>query len=302
MSDQITTIRAPRNTVLVDPELNSRKTCDPKAQDRLTASIKAQGIISPPLVIRAEQLGKKYKDMTLGLVLIAGFRRQASLDSIFGTADDVSHEYRLAPETWDLTDAMAANLTENLAREDISPYELATRCAELREIGLSPKEISQKVRALDCEQGDRKPLSETHINNLVRCATQLQPEILEAWKNQHPRASVRVLIQLAAEKDAATQLSMWKGIENPQVEGEGGEEGGEGSGEGGGGLSEPRDKRKRPTRPQLEIMIESVKAAGKEGKREAEFVRGAVAALKYAAGLAAGIPGVKLAEDEGGAE
>jgi hypothetical protein len=300
MSDQITTITAARNTVLVDPELNSRKSIDEKAQDRLTSSIKAQGIISPPLVIRAEQLGKKYAGTDRPLVLIAGFRRQNSLDSIFGVEADAIHEYRLAPESWDLADAMAANLTENLAREDISPYELATRCAELREIGLTPKEISQKVRALDCEQGDRKPLSETHINNLVRCATQLQPEILEAWKVQHPRASVRVLIQLAAEKDAATQLSMWKGIENPQPEGEGEGEGGEG-GEGG-GLKEPRDTRRRPTRPQLEIMIEGVKAAGKEGKREPEFVRGAVAALKYAAGLAAGIPGVKLAEDEEGEE
>lgn len=294
--DQITNIQALRNQILVDPELNSRKTLDPKAIERLASSIKHQGLISPCLVIKAEQLGKKYAASGMPFVLIAGFRRQAALDSIAGTADDIGHEYRLAPDSWELADAMAANLTENLAREDISPFELASRCAELRAIGLSPKEISQKVRALDCEQGDRKPLSETHINNLVRCVTQLQAEILEAWKAQHPRASIRVLIQLAAEKDAATQLSMWKGIENPQVEGDGEGEGGEG-GEGG-GQREPKDRRPRPTRPQLEIMIEGVKAAGKEGKRESEFVRGAVAALKYAAGLSNGIPGVKLAEGE----
>lgn len=295
MSDQITTITAKRSDVLIDPDLNSRKTIDQKALDRLTSSIKAQGIISPCLVIHSSQLGKKYENSPQPLVLIAGFRRQAALDAINGTEAEVVHEYRLAPESWDLSDAMAANLTENLAREDISPYELATRCAELRAIGLTPEEISKKVRALDCEQGDRKPLSVTHINNLVRCATQLQPEILEAWKAQHPRASVRVLIQLAAEKDAAIQLSMWKGIENPQPEGE---EGGEGEGGGGSSqLRESKDKRPRPTRPQLEIMIEAVKAAGKEGKREPEYVRGAVAALKYAAGLSKGIPGVKAVEE-----
>lgn len=298
--NQITNVQVLRNEILVDPGLNSRKVMDPKAVERLATSIKHQGLIHPCLIIKTEQLGKRYKDTGFPFTLIAGFRRQAALDSIFDVADpSTGGEYRLAPDSWDLSDAMAANLTENLAREDISPYELATRCAELREIGLNPKEISQKVRAMDCEHGDRKPLSETHINNLVRCATQLHPEILEAWKNQHARASVRVLIQLAAEKDATTQLSMWKGIENPRVEGEGND--GESSGEGN-ETPEPRDKRKRPTRPQLEIMVESVKAAGKEGKREVEFVRGAVAALKYAAGLSAGIPGVKLVEDEGEAE
>lgn len=294
MSDKMTTVQVLRSQVLIDPGLNSRKTIDPKAVDKLASSIRHQGLIHPCLIVKSEQLGKKYEGTGFPFVLIAGFRRHLALDSIFDPADpNTAHEYRLAPDTWDLSDAMAANLTENLAREDISPYELATRCAELREIGLTPKEIAQKVRAMDCEQGDRKPLSETHINNLVRCATQLQPEILEAWKAQHPRASVRVLIQLAAEKDAATQLSMWKGIESPQPEGEESGEGGEG-----GGPREPKDKRPRPTRPQLDIMIEAVKAAGKEGAREAEFVRGAVFALKYAAGYAKGIPGVKLADQE----
>lgn len=292
--DKITSVQVLRSQILVDPDLNSRKVMDPKAVDRLAASIKQQGLIHPCLIVKAEQLGKKYAGTGFPFVLIAGFRRQAALDSLFDPADaNTAHEYRLAPESWDLTDAMAANLTENLAREDITPYELATRCAELREIGLTPKEIAQKVRAMDCEQGDRKPLSETHINNLVRCATQLQPEILAAWKAQHARASVRVLIQLAAEKDAATQLSMWKGIESPQPEGEEGGESGEG-----GGAREPKDRRPRPTRPQLDIMIEAVKAAGKEGAREAEFVRGAVFALKFAAGYAKSIPGVKVPDQE----
>jgi len=297
--DKMTNVSVLRSQILVDPDLNSRKTIDPKAVDKLAGSIRHQGLIHPCLIIKTDQLGEKWSKTGFPFTLIAGFRRHLALDSIFDPTDpETSHEYRLAPDTWTLADAMAANLTENLAREDISPYELATRCAELREIGLSAKEISQKVRAMDCEQGDRKPLSETHILNLVRCATQLQPEILEAWKAQHPRASVRVLIQLAAEKDAATQLSMWQGIESPQAD-TGGEEGGEGGeGAGNSGPREPKDKRPRPTRPQLEIMIESVKAAGKEGKREPDFVRGAVAALKYAAGLSNGIPGVKLAEGE----
>jgi hypothetical protein len=45
---------------------------------------------------------------------------------------------------------------------------------------------------------------------------------------------------------------------------------------------------------QLTMMIESVKAAVKNEKRDPDFGKGAVAALRYAAGLSGGIPGVKL--------
>jgi hypothetical protein len=129
----------------------------------------------------------------------------------------------------------------------------------------------------------------------MRCATSLHEEILKAWQDQHPKASLRVLIQLAAEKDEATQLNMWRGVENPG-EGEGGEEdGGEGSGKADKSNDTPA---RRPTAAQLAIMIEAVKAAVKNEKRDPEFGKGAIAALRFAAGLATGIPGVKLEAEE----
>lgn len=298
---QFTNARVIRSEILVDPELNSRKSADPKKVDKLAQSIKAQGLIHPCLLIRTAQLGDKYEREGLPYVLVCGFRRQAAMDinaESAGLAQDKTEaDYRIAPIDWTIQDAITANLTENLAREDLTTYELAHQCVQLRdEFKMSAKDIANKVRAHDCETGDKKPLSEAHINNLMRCATSLHEEILKAWQEGHPRASLRVLIQLAAEKDETTQLNMWRGVEHPEEASEGeGEGGGEGGGESGGERNPPS---RRPTSAQLTMMIEAVKAAVKAEKRDPEFGKGAVAALRYAAGLALNIPGVKV-EAEG---
>ncbi|MDD5538087.1 MAG: ParB N-terminal domain-containing protein [Candidatus Omnitrophica bacterium] len=298
---QFTNARVIRSEIHVDPELNSRKTVDPKKIDKLAQSIKAQGQIHPCLLIRSAQLGEKYDAEGRPYVLVCGFRRQAALDinaESAGLAEDKTEaDYRIAPIEWTIQDAITANLTENLAREDLTTYELAAQCVELRDqFGMAAKDIAGKVRAHDCEQGDKKPLSEAHINNLMRCATSLHEEILKAWQEQHPRASLRVLIQLAAEKDEETQLKIWRGVEHPEEAGE--EEGGEGGEGEGGGKGDKEPPQRRPTSAQLTIMIEAVKAAVKNEKRDPEFGKGAIAALRYAAGLASGIPGVKLGTEE----
>jgi ParB/RepB/Spo0J family partition protein len=289
---QFTNARIIRSEILVDPDLNSRKSTDPKKIDKLAQSIKAQGLIHPPLLIRCAQLGEEYQNEGLPYVLVCGFRRQAAMDinaESAGLAQDKTEaDYRIAPIDWTIQDAITANLTENLAREDLTTYELAHQCVQLRdEFKMCAKDIANKVRAHDCETGDKKPLSEAHINNLMRCATSLHPDILKAWQDQHPKASLRVLIQLAAEKDEATQLAMWRGVENPQETDD--DEGGEGEDE-----SEREPPARRPTIGQITMMIEAVKAASKEEKIGADKAKGMIAALRFAAGLAANIPGIKL--------
>lgn len=288
-----------RSEILVDPELNSRKTTDPKKIDKLAQSIKSQGLIHPPLLIRCAQLGEQYAKLGVPYALVCGFRRQAALDINSEGAglmpEQQETDYRIAPIEWTIQDAKTANLTENLSREDLTTYELAMQCVELRDdFGMSSKDIAGKVKAHDCEQGDRKPLSEGHINNLMRCATKLHPDILKAWQEGHPKASLRVLIQLAAEADEATQLAMWRGVENPSTAAE---EDPEGEGEEGKAARESAPSH-RPSIAQLTIMMEAVKVAVKNEKRDPEFGKGAVAALRFAAGLALGIPGVKVDEPE----
>lgn len=291
--------RVIRTDILVDPSLNSRKTVDEKKIEKLAQSIKVQGQIHPCLLIRSAQLGEEYASRA-PYVLVCGFRRQLALDinaKNEGMEESKQEaDYRIAPVEWGLAEAITANLTENLAREDLSTYELAMQCLELRDrFKMSAKDISVKVKAHDCELGDKKPLSESHINNMIRCASSLHPEILAAWQDQHPKASLRTLIQLSAEKDADKQLAMWRGVERPE---EDEEDTGRQGGEGESSTGDKEKTAKRPTTPQLLMMIEAVKAAGKEDKKDESFVKGAVAALRYAAGLAASIPGVKVETKE----
>lgn len=298
MANEFTNARVIRNDILVDPNLNSRKTIDESKVNKLRDSIKVQGLIHPCLLIRAAQLGKKYESDGHPYVLVAGFRRQTALDLL---AEDQGNQktqqeadYRIAPIEWTIQDALMANLTENLNREDLSTYELAAQCAELRDsYKLGAKEIAARVRAHDSEQGSRKPLSEAHINNLIRCATSLHPVIIEAWKEQHPKASLRTLIALAAEKDQEAQLRQWQGVEDESEGGEGGGEGGEGSE---GGKAEKEKPARRPTPVQLTIMCERIKDAAKAEKKSEEWAKGAIAALRWAGGMAPTIPGIKLDE------
>ncbi len=296
MPNEFTNARIIRKDILVDPNLNSRKTIDEGKVNKLRDSIKVQGLIHPCLLIRAAQLGKKYESDGHPYVLVAGFRRQTALDMLAedqGLKDtNQEADYRIAPVEWTIQDALMANLTENLSREDLSTYELAAQCAELRDTyKLGAKEIASRVRAHDSEQGSRKPLSEAHINNLIRCATGLHPDIIEAWKEQHPKASLRTLIALAAEKDQDAQLRQWQGVEE-EPEGEGGE-GGEGEG---GGKAEKEKTNRRPSPVQITIMCEKIKDAVKAEKKTDEWAKGAIAALRWAGGTAPNIPGIKADE------
>lgn len=284
-----------RKDILLDPDLNSRKTMDENKINKLRDSIKVQGLINPPLLIRAAQLGKKYESDGHPYVLIAGFRRQTALDMLAedqGVKNDQQEaDYRIAPVSWEIADALMANLTENLAREDLSTYELAMQCVELRDsYKMGAKEIAARVKAHDSEQGSRKVLSEGHINNLIRCAKELHPSILEAWKDQHPKASLRTLIQLAAEKDQEAQLRQWQGVEEAG-EDEGEEDEGEGNNK-----SEKEKPNRRPTSVAITIMIEKIKDAVKAEKKSDEWAKGAIAALRWAGGLASNIPGIKADE------
>jgi ParB/RepB/Spo0J family partition protein len=296
MANEFTTARVIRSEILVDADLNSRKVMDPKKIDKLRDSIKMQGLIHPCLLVRSAQLGKKYEGQGLPYVLVAGFRRQAALD-LLGTDQGLKHEqqeadYRIAPVEWTIQDALMANLSENLSREDLTTFELASQCVELQDTyKLTAKDISHRVRAHDCEVGNKKPLSEAHVNNLMRCIRELHPTILDGWKESHPKASLRTLIQLAAEKDQEVQLRQWQGLLNPQPEED---EGGEGGNAGeGGGRGEDDKPARRPSPAQVTIMIDRIKDAVKDGKKDADWGKGAVAALRWAAGLAPTIPGIK---------
>lgn len=286
---QLSNVRAIRAEILVDGGLNSRQTPDDTEQTKirkLADSMKVQGVLHPPILMRTSQAGKDYKDKAEPYLLIAGFRRHAAMGELGQTEGD----YRLAPATWGLKEAMAANMVENLQREDLSSYDVAMQCARIAEdFKMTGGEVAKMIRAYDSDPEGKQALSEQHVNNLIRCARKLHPSMLKAWKEGHPKASMRTLIKIAGSDEPSEQLKDWKALTEPKTKGEG-------NGAGGGKDKDGKKPRKRPTEAQVIIMIERVKDSDKAD----DWKRGALDALKWAAGTTEKIPGVKWEADSKG--
>lgn len=290
---QLSNIRALHSEILVDTGINSRQTADDAEETKikkLADSMRVQGVLHPPIVMRLSQAGKGYEGKAKKgeqYLLIAGFRRHAAMGELGVSEAD----YRLAPSHWGLKEAMAANMVENLQREDLTHYDTAMQCARIAEnFKLSGAEIAKMIRAYDSNPEGKQALSEQHVNNLIRLVRKLHPAILKAWKEGHKAASMRTLIKIAGNDDHQAQMTEWKAL--TEAKGGKGKDKEEGEGKG-------KDKAKRkPTDAQIVIMIERVK----ESKRPEEWKKGAIDALKWASGTADKIPGVAWEADAGKAK
>lgn len=112
--------------------------------------------------------------------LIFGFRRFAAIS---GKKEDGCLEWPTIKATFAEEDAseidlMFRNLIENVARENLSPYDLAMRCAliqkDAKDDKLSGGDIAKRIGK-----------GTSYVNDLIRYANELHPEILARWKLEH---------------------------------------------------------------------------------------------------------------------
>ena len=152
-----------------DLDFNSRKYYDKEAMDALTADIAQNGLITPLVVgAKADEKGK--------FPLVAGFRRYKALRKLKADVVNVSVLEGNA------TAMVLMNVRENLAREDLSTYELAIACARLKD---GHKMSYAKVA--DAFHGMRG-MSKSYVSRLVRCLEKAPTYVLEAWENpKHDR-------------------------------------------------------------------------------------------------------------------
>lgn len=279
---QMTNLRALRSEIHVDKSINSRKSVTGEKHEaaitKLSQSIKEQGLIHLPLLLRMSQAGDGYKGRKEAYLLIAGFRRQEAMDKLeIGESD-----YRLAPSDWDLPRALAANLVENLQREDLTTYEVAQQCHQLATVhNMGATEIASQVKSLNAadSEGERQNLSKSHVENMIRLVKNLHPTIQKAWKEGHAKASLKTLLRIVANKSSEGQLNDWKGATEA-------------------GEKKPGEKTKgnknavkRPSVALIGIALARVK---ENDTKDAEWKKGAIAALSWAAGMKDSLPGIKL--------
>lgn len=268
----------PVGLIDADYEWNARSVLDYKG---LAESIKREGQQSP--VIVRKTLDGRYD-------LLVGFRRFAAIsrpDKEGGLGREtiratiVEHDDKLDADQMALADLMT-NLVENVARDDLSPYDLCMRVYSIHdEHELSPGKIAGR-----CGK------SESYIDNLIRIAKNVHPSILKRWKeetgpNPPPTKVLNVNNLAKIGKNGVTHdeqlkaFAEWMGTTPADREA---------SGVVAGGAS---DGPKRASMGDIGKAIAAVKAVEASGEHDDEsYLKGVRAGLAWAAGEKKTIPGV----------
>lgn len=243
----------PAALIVADSGFNVRTNMNPDEVKELAKTIKREGQLQPVLV-------RKHKDGKFHLVF--GFRRFLAItgkekdgflerDTIRATIlDELDDPTKMA------IDDHFNNAIENLAREDLSTYDLGTWAKNMQETyALSGAQIANRVR-----------LSDSYINNLIRILKEASPKIVKRWKDENSPGfegktvvcSVPWMLKTVSScKDKAAQdieLEIALGIRKPpEDDADGDGAGGGGSGNGAGSTSV-----KRATLSQMEKAMEAI--------------------------------------------
>ncbi len=176
---------------ILDPEWNSRLYTDSKEEQKeledLAASILAEGQLQAGIV--EGPTDGKY-------MLVIGSRRLRAI-KLAGIP-----EFRA--DVWPPTDEstrVIRNITENVKRKDLSQFEQARACVKLAELGVKGDEI-----------GRRLGFSKQKVSNLAISYRELQatPRVLDAWRTEHPAATVDFLRELAGTKAKSAEKRIEK--------------------------------------------------------------------------------------------
>jgi ParB family chromosome partitioning protein len=184
--------------ILVESATNPRKRFDEKNLEELAASMKAQGILAPLLVRELEE--RKYE-------VVAGARRLR--------AAKLAEFENLPVRIVKLTDAEAieAQVTENLQREDIHPLEEALGFKSLLELGEPVYTVASVA--------SRCAKTEAYIYGRIRLAD-LIPPVAEAFlKDQITIGHALLIAKLPASQQqeafSAAFRGLWTSEGNSQV-------------------------------------------------------------------------------------
>jgi ParB/RepB/Spo0J family partition protein len=255
----------PLSKLVVRPEDNARKVM--KDIGKLAGDMKQEGQLTPVLVQEIE--GGKYR-------LMAGFRRIAAIKMNKGKTVR-AQLYEGDEKACDLM-----NLKENVAREDLTTYELAWACLRMKEKHkMSGAKIADALRGM-------KGMGKSYVNRLLACATRGPDYVITAWADPdnpaHGAATIENMEKVIALKGspskAAEEWAKFCGL-GSTGDGEGG------GGDGGGGQDDDNKPPKPPRRLKVDELAQAmaaVKAAVTEEDISEEEAEGAIGVLKWAMG------------------
>lgn len=165
--------------------------------------------------------------------------------------------------------AFLRNITENIARKDLTTHDLARACARLQSAyGLSQDAV-----------GDKLNLSRSHTGNLIRVINKLHPKIAEQWAKENPVCRVDTLVGwVAEEQDRQLELFLAaSGIKADKSDKDSDDDDGDGDG---GKVAKKKRGGSRPSADVIALAIGAVRASN----MSKEYKAGCIAGLQFAGG------------------
>lgn len=283
-----TEMEIPTSLIVADEEFNARKDLDSKNEeghtvDKLAASIKESGQLTPVLVASVKEHPGKY-------FLISGFRRFAAISrseekgglgrtKIRATVYVPTDKKGNPLTEISIKDLYYLNLIENEARKALNPYERGVRYHELvRKHGESGNAIAKRVT-----------LDPSYVNRLI-AAMEMHPKIVERWRAEQmgevegtkvlTTDTIAKLVRMKKDdrQDHESQIAWFDKLLSPVAE----PSEGEGEGEPGEGEGSGPTEAKRASKSQLEKALAAAEAALAAKGGDKMFQRGVIDALKFA--------------------
>lgn len=254
----------PLSKLIVRPEENARKVM--KDIGKLAGEIKQEGQLTP-IMVREDEKGK--------FRVICGFRRIAAL-KMNKTKTVRAQLYGGDERACDLM-----NLKENVAREDLTTYELAWACLRMKEKHkMSGNKIADALRGM-------KGMGKAYVNRLIGCMTKGPDYVVTAWADpdaaNHGAATIENMekvISLKGSPDKAAEK--WAEFCGLGSTGDGG--GGGGTGGNGNDNPDPPKPTKRLHSGDYELALMGVARAVTEEEITEEEAEGAIGVLKWVSG------------------
>lgn len=231
----------------------------------MAESIKARGRIDNPPIVRENKSGKFTHE------LISGFTRCGGWEELHGPdADIVVQVVTVADEN----EQRLINLTENVARSDISRYDLARNVFDLEKRGYKQTKIAA---ALD--------LYQSYVSTYLTIWTGLCPTVKDWWKgidkpeNEPPTTTLK---KWASVPEAEQKARLQAFLDGTDYDAEHPDESSEGEGDGEGSEASAKMRGKKEIKEQLAKLTEK-----KEDPqfKDDEKLLGRIAALKWVLGV-----------------
>ncbi len=267
-------VQVEMDEVFVDTEFNARKMNDKETSyegvEELAKQIKTEGQLSPVMVRTLSPEERKKTGKVYSLVF--GFRRFQAV-KLLGSKT-IAAQVAGADDIKSPIDAFYKNLAENLVRQNLKTWEIASRYSEMKDkFNHSGEDIAKRLG------GNRN-----YVNQLVKAWKNVSPKLRQQWMDG---ASVDKIVRCV--KDGWTPAQQWEQwLKENGVE----PEGDAGEGEESSGTSEKKEGPERIALRGIIQAIDYIKANGEDCAKGEDYVSGALDALRFVVGNLKTIPGL----------